>query len=78
MTFQEWLKTTGSEHSDIETFKRRMEYGDAGNPDNKWIAAGIAYEAGIQEGKRLALQQLALVIYDRRDIEVDNPHVKTD
>lgn len=76
MTFQQWLETTGTEHSDIETFKRRMEYGDAGNRDNKWIAAGIAYQAGIHEGERLALQRLAQTIYDRRDIEIDAPRMK--
>lgn len=70
MTFQEW--STGSstyEHSDIETFKRRMEYGDAGNTDNKWIAASIAYDAGIQEGLRRAAARIEYTIMRGREDE---------
>jgi len=69
MTFAEWINTSGSEHSDIESFKQRMEIGDAGNPDNKWIAASYAYNAGIQEGLRLAAERMRTVIIDGRPRE---------
>ena len=51
MDFFTWRDSDAHE---AKQFRRRMTAGETGNPENPEIAAGIAYKAGIEEGKRQA------------------------
>lgn len=44
MTFQEWCTTAST--PEAAQFRSRMKHGESGNPENPWIAAELAYEAG--------------------------------
>lgn len=51
-----------SNDPDAHEFLRRMEKGEKGNPENPWIAARLAFEAGVKAGKDLAAERLAKLV----------------
>jgi len=57
--FIEWFE---SNDPDAQEFCRRMKHGEAGNPENPWIAARMAFEAGIKAGKDAAADRLAELV----------------
>lgn len=55
--FVDWIKTPSADEC-----KSRLEAGEKGNEHNPWLAAGLAYEGGIKEGKRQAAEILEKLI----------------
>jgi hypothetical protein len=58
MTFPDWAE---SDLYDAKKFRERIEAGEQGNPYNPMMAARMAYEAGIAEGRRLAAEAIAKI-----------------
>lgn len=61
MTFEEWAESNDYYPNQ---FRERLEAGEKGNKLNPWLAANLAYKAGINEGKRLASERIAKLIND--------------
>jgi hypothetical protein len=58
MTFHEWEESASPE---AKRFRERIEAEEQGNPYNPMLAARMAYEAGIAEGRRLAADAIAKI-----------------
>lgn len=59
MNFYEW-RDSGSDSA--ERFKERIRSGEKGNPDNPQLAAILAFDEGVREGKRRASEALINLI----------------
>ena len=57
--FHDWQN---SDLHDACQYRERIKFGEKGNKSNPIIAARITYDAGIREGKRLALEKIAKII----------------
>lgn len=61
-TAWDFIAWQDSNDRDAHEFLRRMKAGEAGNPENPWIAARLAFEAGVKAGKEIAIVKLAAVV----------------
>lgn len=63
MSFEEWV--TEAQDDNAVQYRRRIQAGEQGNPYNPVLAAQHAYNAGIQEGLRLASVRLDAALRGR-------------